>query len=460
MQSKNITRREFLSATGGLAMASVGAPYVLAAAKAEGKKEKKTAPAPASSPPAKGDWKIAAIGVGGRGSGIGNQAAGFGQMVACCDVDRDHAERFAAKCNDQCQIYSDYRKLLDRKDIDVVTIGTPDHWHTAIAIAALRAGKDVYCEKPLTLTIDEGTQICRVVRETGRVFQVGTQQRSEYKQMFLKAVAMARSGRLGRKLAITCSIGGASSKGPFPTTDPPSGLDWDFWLGQAPLAPYCKERCHATFRWWLEYSGGKLTDWGAHHVDIAQWALGYENAGPVEIEGRGTFPIIPADFKPLEFFAGRVKLPNAYNTATDFEIKLTFANGNHIIVRNGPGNGVLIEGENGRINVSRGSLTGKPIEDLTAKDQEWLDGEVKKLYRGKPLNGHMNNFFECVKDRSLPISDVFTHHRSVSSCHLCNLAMLLKRKLRWDPEKEDFIGDAEASALRSRPQRQPYTIPA
>jgi len=183
----------------------------------------------------------------------------------------------------------------------------------------------------------------------------------------------------------------------------------------------------------------------------------------VEIEGQGTFPNFPADFKPVEFFAGRVKLPNGYNAATEFEIDLTFSNGNHIIVRpkprNGTGNGVLIEGENGRINVSRGNLTGKPIEDLTAKDQEWLDDEVKKLYRGKSLNGHMDNFFECVKDRSLPISDVFTHHRSVSSCHLCNLAMLLKRKRLGDPQKEDFIGDAEATALLSRPQRQPYTVP-
>jgi myo-inositol 2-dehydrogenase/D-chiro-inositol 1-dehydrogenase len=281
MQIRNMTRREFLSTAGSLAITGVAAPYVLAAGKAKDNREKKAGRKPASSPTVKGDWKIAAIGVGGRGSGIANQAAGFGQMVACCDVDRDHAERFASKYKGTCQVYTDYRKVLDRKDVHVVTIGTPDHWHTAIAIAALRAGKDVYCEKPLTLTIDEGKQICRAVKQTGRVLQVGTQQRSEYKQMFLKAVAMARSGRLGKKLNITCSIGGSSARGPFPTAEPPKGLDWDFWLGQAPLVPYCRERCHATFRWWLEYSGGKLTDWGAHHVDIAQWALGYENSGPV-----------------------------------------------------------------------------------------------------------------------------------------------------------------------------------
>jgi len=456
MSKRKVTRRTVISTCAGLAAAGAAAPYFWKSAEAAEKKPK--APAKPSAP--KGDWHIAAIGVGGRGSSIGHSAANFGHMTASCDVDRAHAEKFAAKYDGKCQVYGDYRQVLDRKDIQVVTIGTPDHWHTAIAVAALRAGKDVYCEKPLTLTIDEGRRICRAVEQTGRVFQVGTQQRSEHKQMFLKAVALARSGRLGKNLTATCSIGGGKSGGPFPTSDPPAGLDWDFWLGQAPKVAYCPERCHNTFRWWQEYSGGKLTDWGAHHVDIAQWALGCENTGPIEIEGRGEFPNVPADFKPLDFFAGKMQLPNGYNNATQFQINLAYANGNRNIVRHGPDNGILLEGENGRIFVSRGKLTGTPIEDLSAKDQEWLDAEVKRLYKGKELNGHMNNFFECVKDRSLPISDVFTHQRSITTCHLCNIAMLLKRKLRWDPEKEDFVGDAEASALRSRPQRKPYTIPA
>jgi myo-inositol 2-dehydrogenase / D-chiro-inositol 1-dehydrogenase len=459
MSNEESTRRDFLRTSAGLAAAGAVPYFFSNNAAAQEKKQKKAKPA-TKAKPAAGDWNIASIGVGGRGSGIGHSAASFGHLVACCDLDREHAEKFAAKYDGKCQIYGDYRQVLDRKDINVVTIGTPDHWHAAIAIAALRAGKDVYCEKPLTLTIDEGKRICRAVKETGRVFQVGTQQRSEYNQMFLKSVAMTRSGRLGKKLTITCAIGGAKGQGPFPTSEPPAGLNWDFWLGQAPTVPYCKERCHGTFRWWMEYSGGKLTDWGAHHVDIAQWALGYENSGPLEIEGQGQFPNLPADFKPVEFFAGKTKLPNGYNTATEFRITLRFANGNQIIVVDGPGNGLLIEGEEGRISVSRGKLTGKPIEDLAAKDQEWLDAEVKKLYRGKELNGHMNNFFECVKDRSLPISDVFTHHRNLSSCHMCNIAMLLKRKLRWNPKHEDFVDDREASALLSRPQRKPYTLPA
>ncbi|MFZ5831231.1 MAG: Gfo/Idh/MocA family protein [Planctomycetota bacterium] len=460
--SRSSTRREFLSAA-GLAAAGYAVPCFIGNAAAQQAKQKKAGQPKPKAPPAptlEGDWKIGAIGVGGRGSGIANGAARFGQMVACCDVDREHAERFAAKFSDKCQIYANYRELLDRSDINVVTIGTPDHWHTAIAIAAMRAGKDVYCEKPLTLTIDEGKQLCRVVQETGRVFQVGTQQRSEYNQMFLKAVALTRSGRLGKKLTITCGIGGARAGGPFPTSEPPAGLDWDLWLGQAPVVPYSKERCHGTFRWWLEYSGGKLTDWGAHHVDIAQWALGYEKSGPVEIEGQGDFPGLPSDFNPVDFFAGKQKLENCYNTATDFRITLRFANGNQIIVTNEGDNGALIEGEKGRIFVSRKKLVGKPIEELTAADEEWLDGEVRKLYRGKPLHGHMYNFFDCVRDRSLPISDVFTNHRGISSCHMCNIAMLLKRKLRWDAVKEDFVGDAEASALIARPQRAPYVIPS
>jgi myo-inositol 2-dehydrogenase/D-chiro-inositol 1-dehydrogenase len=457
-RSSRGSRRDFLTASSlGLVAVSFG-PAMAAAA---GGKQTPRAGKPGRMErgrAVKGPWKIAAIGTGGRGSRIGHAAAEFGEMVACCDVDRAHAERFAARYEGKCAIYEDYRKVLERKGIDVVTIGTPDHWHAPIAIAALRAGKDVYCEKPLTLTVEEGKEICRAVRETGRVFQVGTQQRSEYKQMFLKAVALARGGRLGNKLTITCSIGGMKAEGPFPTSKPPDGLNWDFWLGPAPAVPYCPQRCHSTFRWWLEYSGGKLTDWGAHHVDIAQWAAGCENTGPVEIEGRGVFPTLPADFKPVDFFAGKTTLPNSYNTATEFNVRLRYANGCEIIVRDGPGNGLWIAGEKGEIFVSREKLTGKPVENLTAAEQAWLDGEVRKLYRGKEPGSHMGNFFACVQDRSLPISDVFTHHRSVSACHLCNIAMLLKRKLRWDPEQERFLGDDEANALLSRPRRAVYGL--
>ncbi len=387
---------------------------------------------------------VAAIGMGRRGTDIGKQAAAFGDMAACCDVDRQHAETFAANFQGRCRIYGDYRKLLDRQDIEAVTIAAPDHWHAAIAIAALKAGKDVYCEKPLALTIAEGKRICEVAKRSGRVFQVGTQQRSEFDNKFLKAVALVRSGRLGKNLKATCTASDDTPQGgPFANTDPPPHLDWDFWLGQAPKVSYCPQRCHYTFRWWQEYGGGKMTDWGAHTVDTGMWALGLDRTGPIEIEGTGDFPHIP----------------NGYNTARTFNCTLKFANGSTLCVKSSPINqGCLIEGENGRIFVNRNRLSGKPLEELTAHEREWLEQEALKFYKGKQPGSHMRNFFECIKDRSEPQSDVFTNHRSVSACHLSNIAMRLGRKLRWDPEKEDFIGDAEASAMVSRPRREGYPL--
>ena len=449
MNSHNQTRRSFLQRSAGAAAAAGAVPYFWSSsyAKAEDKNDRPN---------------IASIGVGGMGSGDGRSASRFGNMVACADVDRDHGEKFASdkRFKGRCEVYTDYRKILDRDDIEVVLIGTPDHWHSKIVIDALKAGKDVQCQKPLTLTIDEGKQICKVVKETGKILHIGTQQRSEYHAMFLKAVALAQSGRLGKKLTATCSVGAGPTAGPFEPTAPPANLDWDFWLGQAPKVPYTKERCHRSFRWWLEYSGGKMTDWGAHHIDIAQWGLGYTNSGPVSIEGSGELPNIPDDFDPVAFFNGETTLPNAYNTPTTFKIDLVYENGNKMIVQDGPDNGVWFEGELGRIFVSRGKLTGKPIEDLTDADKEWLDAEVIKLYGGKKPRGHMQHFFECLKERSFTISDPFTHHRTMTSCHLCNIALLLKRKLHWDPAKEDFVGDAQASALRARKQREPYAIDA
>jgi predicted dehydrogenase len=421
-------RRDFLKTTAGLA-ATATVPYIFTSGRvrADGPNDR---------------LSVASIGVGGRGSGIGHQAGSKGNMVACCDVDREHAEEFASRYNGRCDIYGDYRQVLDRDDVEVVTIGTPDHWHVKIATEALLAGKDVYCEKPLTLTIDEGKTICRVVKETGRVMQVGTQQRSEFNNMFLKAVVLAQSGRLGENLTARCQAGAGQAGGPFAVSDPPPTLNWDMWLGQTPEEGYCPERCHFNFRWWLEYSGGQVTDWGVHVADIGLWALGLDKTGPTTIEGSGTFPDVG----------------NGYNAATGFDATMTFENGRKIFLTSADGGDVLLEGELGRIRVSRGRLVGRPIEDLTATDQDWLDEEVIKLYRGKQPGDHMRNFFECVKDRSLPISDVFTHHRSVSVCHLANIAMRLGRKLNWDPAAEDFIGDDEASSMLSREQRAPYTI--
>lgn len=385
---------------------------------------------------------VAAIGTGGRGSGIGHQAGQLGEMVACADVDLDRARKFASRYEGRCAVFGDYRRVLDREDVDAVTIGTPDHWHVKIAIDAMRAGKDVYCEKPLTLTIDEGKTICRVVEETGAVFQVGTQQRSEFDGRFLKAVAMAKSGRLGETLTATCAAGDCQPGGPFANSAPPASLDWEMWLGQAPLVPYCANRCHHDFRWWLEYSGGQVTDWGVHVVDIGMWALGVDGTGPTEIEGTGEFP----------------KVENGYNVATRFDTTMRFANGNTVILNSEPGGSILIEGEKGRILVNRGRLVGKPIEDLTKAEQQWLEEEALKLYGAKEPGSHMRNFFDCMRDRSQPASNVVTHHRTVSACHLANITMRLNRKLVWDPASETFPHDEEANGYLSRVQRSGYEI--
>jgi predicted dehydrogenase len=387
----------------------------------------------------------------GRGMTIALQAATLGDTVAVADVNLAHGRFFQNRLGREIEVHQDYRRLLDRKDIDAVTIGTPDHWHVKIAIDALRAGKHVYCEKPLTLTIDEGKQLLKVAEETGKVFQVGTQQRSEYNRMFLKAIAIARSGRLGDKLHALVSVGQSEQGGPFENSDVPSELDWDMWLGQAPEVPYCKQRCDFDFRWWSEYAGGQVTDWGVHHMDIALWAMGLENTGPVSIEGKGTIP----------------QIANGFNVAVDFDCNLTFADGQVCRLYSGK-NELILSGDKGRIRVNRGGLTGAPVEDLTPADEDRINDEIIKLCHGKDPSGqngsdnaagaHMHNFFDCVKDGGRTISDPWTHHRSVSACHLANISLELGRKLQFDPEKEDFVGDAEASAMLKREQRPKYSI--
>ena len=451
-------RRDFLKST-AVAGAAASIPYIWTSSSSSAQDSDKPT--------------VAAIGVGGsrgrynRGGGVARQAAQLGKMIAVCDVDSKHTAEFNAdklfggKLNE----YGDYRELLEKEKPNVVTIGTPDHWHVPIAIAALKSGADVYCEKPLTLTIDEGKEVCKVVKETGQVFQVGTQQRSENGKNFLKAVALVQGGYLGDNVNAYVAIGGAPGDGPFEATDVPEGLDWDFWVGPANDAPYMEQR-RKMFRWFVEYSGGKMTDWGAHHIDIAQWALGCDNTGPVEVSGTGKFGnVVPEKFDFNALFRGEAKLDHGFNAATQFDIDLSFATGSTMKVTHNYksddektefGNGILFVGDKGRIFVNRGKLTGKPIEELSEADQKKIDLAVAKLYKGKSMNGHMKNFFDSIEDRSDPISDVYTHHRTMTSCHLCNIALMLGRKLEWDPEKETFPNDEAARALMSRPSRSKY----
>jgi predicted dehydrogenase len=421
---------------------------------------------------------VGCIGTGSQWQGYdGPRAMDYFNCVAVCDVDSAHAaqgrdlvkNKQGKKGKDfKLDVTGDYRHILDRKDVDVVTIVTPDHWHTKIAIDAMRAGKDVYCEKPLTLTIEEGKQIIKVLEETKRVFQVGTQQRSEMHLNFLKAIAMVQDGRIGQVKRAICDIGGAPTSGKLPKKAPPSTLNWDMWLGQTPRVDYrerkvpgahgkeqIESRCHYEFRWWYEYSGGKLTDWGAHHVDIAQWAIGMDHSGPTRIE--------PLHVKhPVPFKNGYPTVDDEYNTATEFTVRCLFPNNVEIlIVHHSPdGNGILFEGTKGKFHVgrSRESLNGDPVDEL--KTRPLPEGIITKLYKGKKPGHHMGNFAECVKTREQPVSDVYTHHRAITTCHLANISMRLGRSLSWDPQSQQIVGDKEAQKWQSREQRKDYEIHA
>jgi predicted dehydrogenase len=415
---------------------------------------------------------LGCIGTGSRWGAVGPAAMNFSDCAAVCDVDSNHANRgreVALKRQNKpgaertVDVYEDYRKILDRPEIDVVTIVTPDHWHTKIAIEAMRAGKDVYCEKPLTLTIDEGKQIRKVLEETGRVFQVGTQQRSEMGLRFLNAVAMVREGRIGELQTVTVAIGGAPTSGEIPVVDVPAGLNWDMWQGQAPVAEYRHKgngrgnsRCHYEFRWWYEYSGGKMTDWGAHHVDIAAWAFDLSDTGPVQVK-----PVMAEHPVPLK--DGMPTDPSQYNTATKFHVTAMFENGAVLHIRDraqdlGFDNGLMLEGTKGRIFVNRGKLTGAAVDEL--KEKPLQEETLKTLYKGKQPGNHMKNFFECIADRTQPISDVHTHHRAMTVCHLANIAIRLDRTIQWNPETEQIVNDAEAATWQAREQRKGYEIEA
>jgi predicted dehydrogenase len=454
----NPTRREFFKRSAA-AGALVSIPYGWAYGK--------------TASPKSGDKRtVAAIGVGGsrgaysQGTGIAMRASQFGRVIAVCDVDAVHAAEFNHKFDDKLAMYGDYRKLLEKEKPDIVTIGTPDHWHVPIAISALNAGCDVYCEKPLTLTIEEGFRIRKAVKDSGRVFQVGTQQRSENENRFLKAIAIAKSGRLGKNVNAHIAIGGGEIGGPFPTTEPPEGLNWDMWQGAANAFDFSQPR-RKDFRWFFDYSGGKMTDWGAHHIDIAQWGLGYDHSGPVKVGGSGKFtPLVPENFDWIAYLAGKETLPNGFHTPAQFNLTLEYANGSTLNVcdeyKSDDGktqfpNGILFEGEDGRIFVNRERLTGKPVENMSKNDEAQLEEEVIKLYKGKKPGNHMQNFFECVESRDTPISDVETHHRTMTSCHLCNITLMLGRELKWDPKKEEFEGDEQATMLMTRPRREQYS---
>ncbi|GIW88154.1 MAG: oxidoreductase [Isosphaeraceae bacterium] len=435
------SRRDFLRVTG---TSPLLAPWVMGSGRVEAELVRSRNERP----------RLALIGCGGQGRGIAEWAGHFGDFVAVCDVDKNHLEKARTSegiGKSKAEAYEDYRKLLERTDVDAVLIGTPDHWHTKICVDAMRSGKDVYCEKPLTLTIAEGKLLAKVTRETGRILQVGTQQRSDHNRVFLLAVAMVRAGRIGDLKKVTAAIGGGPAGGPFAKETPPPELNWDMWLGQAPKVEYIKERCHGSFRWWYEYSGGKLTDWGAHHVDIAHWGMGMEHSGPkrIEVEKREL---------PVPFEKGWPTVDDQFNTPTAFLVKCTFPNGVLLEIRDDTENGVRFEGTRGKIFVTRDriDLEGAAVPALYENPVPME--ELVRLRKGKKLDSHMGNFIECCRDRGEPVSDVWTHHRALTTCHLANIALRLNRALTWDPETEQIVGDEEANGWQTRPQRKGYEV--
>lgn len=385
------------------------------------------------------------IGVGTMGRGHVRRFLNYKdvQIVAVCDVVEERSRHNQKVVNDfyskarngkgfkGCEVYKDFRKLTDRKDIDAVVIATPDHWHTIPCLYASKAGKDVYCEKPLTLTIAEGRKLVEVAKKNKTVFQTGSQQRSEFGNRFRRAVELVRNGYIGKVKTVRIGVGDPNVPCDLPTQAIPDGTDWDLWLGPAPKRGYneilCPKGVHRHFPAWRryrEYAGGGLADMGAHHFDIAQWALGMDNSGPVKI-------IPPKDKKDKR------------------GLKFIYANGTEMF-HGGP-SGCTFVGTKGTIYVDRGRMTSTPADILKVV----LDRGAFRVY---PSRDHRRNWLDCIRSRKDPICTAEIGHRSATVCHLGNLGYQLRRELEWDPQKEQFLGDEEANKLRSREMRKPWSL--
>ena len=391
---------------------------------------------------------VALVGCGGMGRGDAGLASRFGDILAVCDVDKGHSEAAAKQFTKDAKVptaYSDFRKMLEREDIHAVINGTPDHWHTLVNLGATLAGKDAYGEKPLTLSVDEGKRLVKAVRNRKTVVQTGTQQRSD--ERFRLACELVRNERIGKLKEITVWLPAGLREGPFKPEPIPAGLDWNNWLGQAPAVDYTPKRCHTFFRYWYDYSGGTVTDWGAHHNDIALWAVGL--SGPVAVEG-----------KPLTD-----TIPGGYTAFSEYEIKFTYANGVVHNVRttkadnifggvedpNGQRNGIRFEGSTGWIWVNRGNLKASDPDLI----KTLLPENALRLYASKD---HMGNFFDCIRSRKDPICDVQTGHESAMISHLGVIALRTGLKLKWDPKIEEFVGQdsKEGNKHLAREMRKPY----
>jgi predicted dehydrogenase len=408
-----------------------------------------------------------ALGVIGTGNQGQNDIGAFlrderVQIAAVCDVNREGPGYWEGKIGGReparraveghyagdrrsgtyhgCDACVDFREILGREDIDAVEVCTPDHWHAIAVIAACKAKKDIYCQKPLSLSVAEGRAMSYAVAKSRVIFQTGSQQRSD--RRFRRAAELVRNGQIGELVRARVGLPGGRTdyaktgdrKKPEPV---PKGFEYDFWLGPAPDAPYAPARCHVNFRWILDYSGGQVTDWGGHHPDCAQWAMGTELSGPVEIRNaRGLFPRDPL-----------------WNTATEFSFEAVYESGVTMRVSNADPMGVTFEGTEGKIYVNRGKLEAEPKSLLDSQ----IGPDGIHLYAS---DDHFRNFIDCVISRQPTAAPVEVAHRSITICHLGNIAMRLGReRLRWDPRTEQILDDQEASAMLGRPYRAPWTLP-
>ena len=426
MRNNRITRRTFIKST-----AAVALPYAIAS----------SAIGAGARPAASERIVMGAIGTGGQGTrhiggGIWVQGGGFlsrpqVQFVAVCDVNahnRNNARDIVNKHygNSDCAAFNDFRELVAREDIDAVLVATPDHWHALPCIAAAKAGKDMYCEKPMTLTIEEARVVADTMKRYGRIYQVGTQQRSWHEFRF--TCELVRNGYIGQVKSITVNVGGPPAWSCDAPGEPePDWLDWNTWLGPAPWRPYTSKIAPGGWMAYRDYSGGEMTNWGAHMFDVAQWAMGMDESGPVEI--------ISPDGKDYPVLTYK------------------YANGT-IMTRDKIGKevpGVLFTGTEGKIEVSRDHLVAWPDSLLRQK----LRPDEIHLYES---TNHPDNFLECIRTRNRPASDAEVGCRSITVCHLGNIAYWLKRPLKWDPKAEQFVNDPEADKMKSRPMRAPWRL--
>ncbi|MBC8470699.1 MAG: Gfo/Idh/MocA family oxidoreductase [Planctomycetes bacterium] len=437
-----ISRRAFVKS----ASIGIASPYIISAS-ALGREGR---------PAASNRLTLGLIGLGSMGM---RHVKGFLQendceITAVCDVDAGRLNAAAREVNkhydsEDCARYNDFRELIARDEIDTLCISVPDHWHSIPAIEGIRAGKDIYGEKPLALTISEGRAMVEAVHRYNCVWQTGSWQRSTAHFRF--GCELVRNQRIGTLQRVDVGMGGGYNPGggkptvdriePQPIMSIPEGFDYEMWLGPAPRAAYTENRCHWNFRWNMDYSGGQVTDWGGHHIDIAHWGMGCDETGPVKVAGRGIFPE-----------------DGLWDAAFDYDFECTYKNGVRMRVasNNHCLQGVRFTGDKGWVHITRSGLDANPKRLLKEK----IGPEEIHLARpsGDHRQGHRRDFLDCVKTRAQTITPVEVGHRSISVAHLGNIAMIFGREIRWDPKREQIINAPEASRMLGRSMRSPWYI--